>query len=49
MATEPILAPCRKLIGRFNYGLPVDFSPIVAMLLLSLAQRLVNIIFAIIL
>lgn len=49
MATEPILSPCRRLMGRFAYGLPVDFSPILAMLLLSLVQRLVNMIFAIIL
>lgn len=49
MATEPMLAPCRKLMGSFGYGLPVDFSPILAMLLLSLAQRVVNIVFGILL
>ncbi len=39
--TEPFLAPCRKLLERFNYNLPVDFSPIVLILILNVVQQLV--------
>lgn len=37
--TEPILAPIRKLIPRS--AMPIDFSPILAILLLQLAQKLI--------
>lgn len=40
-ATEPILSPCRKLMDRFNYNLPIDFSPVLALLLLQFIQRIV--------
>ena len=50
MATEPILSPCRKLMDKFNVNLPIDFSPMIALLLLQFVQRIfVNIIYAIIL
>lgn len=39
-ATEPVLAPCRKLMESFNINLPVDFSPMLALLLMQLVQRL---------
>lgn len=38
--TEPILAPCRRLTGRFGMASGIDFSPIVALLLLSLLNSL---------
>lgn len=42
MATEPVLSPCRKLIDRFlNLNLPVDFSPILALLLMQFIQRII--------
>ena len=50
MATEPVLLPCRKLMDKFNLNLPIDFSPMIALLLLQFVQRIfVNIIYAIIL
>ena len=50
MATEPVLSPCRKLMDKFNVNLPIDFSPMIALLLLQFVQRIfVNIIYAIIL
>lgn len=42
MATEPVLSPCRKLIDRFlNLSLPLDFSPILALLLMQFIQRII--------
>ncbi len=38
--TEPLLSPCRKLIDKFNFNLPLDLSPIIALLILQFAQRL---------
>ena len=38
---EPILAPCRRLMGRFGAGMGVDFSPIVAILLLGMIRSLI--------
>ncbi|MDR1774635.1 MAG: YggT family protein [Clostridioides sp.] len=39
MITEPIQGPIRNLLSRYvNY--PVDFSPLVAMILLELIQKL---------
>lgn len=35
--TEPILGPVRKLLSNFNFGgTMIDFSPLVAMLLIQL-------------
>lgn len=39
-ATEPVLAPCRKLTDKFNINLPIDFSPLIAILFMQLIQRL---------
>lgn len=41
MATEPILRPFRQLTERFSGGMPVDFSPLLALLVLQFAQRIV--------
>ncbi len=42
MATEPVLAPCRRLIDRFlNVGMPLDFSPILAILIMQFLQRII--------
>ena len=40
MATEPILSPCRKLMDKFNFNLPIDFSPMIAILIMQLIQRI---------
>jgi len=37
--TEPLLAPIRRMMPRTS--LPIDFSPIVAVLLINLLQRLI--------
>ncbi|NLW08073.1 MAG: YggT family protein [Clostridia bacterium] len=37
--TEPLLAPIRNLMPRTS--MPIDFSPIIAVLLLNLVQRLI--------
>jgi YggT family protein len=37
--TEPIVAPCRKLLSRFNTGM-FDFSVLVAMLVIMLVRNL---------
>lgn len=39
--TEPILEPCRKLLYRFGLGGTMDFSPILAIFLLHILQRIV--------
>jgi YggT family protein len=39
--TEPILAPIRSVLSRI-LPIPIDFSPIVAMLLISLLQNLLR-------
>lgn len=40
--TEPILAPCRAILDKLGLGMGMfDFSPILAMLLLNVLQRLV--------
>ena len=38
--TEPLLAPIRKVLSRYSGG-RIDFSPMVLILLLSLAGRLI--------
>ncbi len=38
--TEPVLKPIRNLLGR-HMGGRIDFSPLILMLLLSLAARLI--------
>jgi len=39
--TEPILAPCRKLLSRFGMMGTIDFSPILALIALSVIRRIV--------
>jgi YggT family protein len=40
--TEPILAPCRAILDKLGLGMGmIDFSPILAFLLLSLMQNLI--------
>lgn len=40
--TEPILAPCRAILDRLGLGMGmIDFSPILAFLLLNLMQNLI--------
>lgn len=39
--TEPILAPIRSFLTRIGIGGMLDFSPIVAMLLLQMVGRMV--------
>lgn len=45
--TEPVLAPIRRMLMkiRFFSNLPIDFSPIVLMIILSLIMRLLAILF----
>lgn len=38
--TYPILEPFRKLQNRFSPGLPMDFSPIIAFLVIDLLKGL---------
>lgn len=41
-ATEPVLAPCRRLIDSvFKTNLPLDFSPILALLIMQFVQNLI--------
>ena len=37
----PILAPCRALLQRLNLRGPIDFSPVLALILLSVIRRIV--------
>lgn len=39
--TEPILAPCRRLLARFGLMSTIDFSPILALIGLSVIRRIV--------
>lgn len=40
--TEPILAPCRAILDRLGLGMGmIDFSPILAFILLSIIQSLI--------
>lgn len=38
--TEPMLQPFRRLMGRFGMSMGIDFSPIAAIIVISLIQRL---------
>jgi YggT family protein len=40
-STEPVLSPLRKALSRFTRGTPLDFSPFVLILLLSVAERII--------
>ena len=40
--TEPVLAPCRAILDKLGLGMGmIDFSPILAIILLNILQRLV--------
>jgi YggT family protein len=40
--TEPILAPCRAILDKLGLGMGmIDFSPILAFIILNILQRLV--------
>ncbi len=39
--TEPILAPFRRLLMRFQRNMMVDFSPVLALLALSVAYKVI--------
>jgi YggT family protein len=39
--TEPILSPCRKLLARFGMGGTIDFSPILAIIGLTMINGIV--------
>ena len=39
--TEPVLSPIRKALSRFTRGIPLDLSPLVLILLLSIVERVI--------
>jgi YggT family protein len=40
--TEPVLAPCRAILDKLGLGMGMfDFSPILALILLNMLQRLI--------
>lgn len=39
--TDPLLSPIRRALARYQRGSPLDFSPLVLLLLLSVAERLI--------
>jgi len=39
--TDPILAPCRKLLARFGLGGTIDFSPILAIIALTVINGII--------
>ncbi|MGD9497935.1 MAG: YggT family protein [Armatimonadota bacterium] len=40
--TEPVLRPIRGLLFRYQSGSPIDFSPLVAWVLVEVARRLLT-------
>ncbi len=40
VTTEPLLKPIRNFLLRYQAGAPIDFSPIVAYLVIKLVERL---------
>ena len=40
--TYPLLEPFRKLQNRFISGVPIDFSPIIALFVIDLLKRLLR-------
>lgn len=39
--TEPILAPCRRLLGRFGATYGIDFSPILALVAINFINMII--------
>lgn len=39
--TEPILAPCRRLLARFGMMGSIDFSPILALIGLNIIRKII--------
>ncbi|MDD4089083.1 MAG: YggT family protein [Tissierellia bacterium] len=40
--TEPVLAPCRSILDKLGLGMGMfDFSPLLALILLNILQRLI--------
>ena len=39
--TEPILAPCRRVLGRFGATYGIDFSPILALVIINFINMMV--------
>lgn len=39
--TDPILAPCRNLLSRFGMGGTIDFSPILAIIALTVINGII--------
>jgi YggT family protein len=42
---DPILTPCRRLQSRIISNAPVDFSPIIALVIIELAKTFISSIF----
>ncbi|HGE72192.1 TPA: YggT family protein [Candidatus Poribacteria bacterium] len=40
--TEPILYPIRKMMWRFTGNLPIDFSPLIAIILIQIAGAFIK-------
>jgi YggT family protein len=39
-ATEPLLRPIRNVLSRYQRGMPLDLSPLIAWFLIELVRRL---------
>ncbi|MFO8079275.1 MAG: YggT family protein [Armatimonadota bacterium] len=39
-ATEPLLRPIRNVLAKYQRGMPIDLSPLIAWLLIEFARRL---------
>jgi YggT family protein len=44
MMTEPVISPIRKLLYRFEFAkeLPVDFSPMIAIIVLYIISMIIS-------
>ncbi|MGQ9732350.1 MAG: YggT family protein [Candidatus Zipacnadales bacterium] len=40
-ATELLLYPIRRVLARYTSGMPIDFSPLVLVLLLSVVEQII--------
>lgn len=39
--TNPILDPCRRLQNKLNLNIPIDFSPIIAFIIIDIVRKVV--------